>query len=308
MGKRKTTEEFKKELIGRNIELLDEYINNKIPIRFRCLVCGNIWEARPNNILSNYGCPVCGRRKSAQSRTKTVETFIEQANLVHNNFYTYDKAIYKRDDQKLTITCPIHGDFEQLPTNHLQGHGCPKCSADQTIERLTYTKEAFIEKAILIHNNKYSYDDVEYVDCRTPVLIKCPVHGDFEQIPYYHLQGHGCPKCAGSSGEQYIITLLNNLNVPYKYQHRITVNNQLLVIDFYIEYNNSNYYIEYNGEQHYIPIEHFGGKLKFERQVNRDTMLRDYCKDNNINLVEIPYTMSRTDILDLLEHLFISND
>lgn len=47
--------------------------------------------------------------------------------------------------------------------------------------------------------------------------------------------------------------------------------------------------IEYQGEQHYRPIDYFGGKEKFEVQQKRDNIKRDYCKNNNINLLEIPY-------------------
>ena len=36
--------------------------------------------------------------------------------------------------------------------------------------------------------------------------------------------------------------------------------------------------------------EGFGGQLKFDKQVKRDNYLRKYCKENNINLIEIPYT------------------
>lgn len=33
----------------------------------------------------------------------------------------------------------------------------------------------------------------------------------------------------------------------------------------------------------------FGGKLKFEAQVNRDNYLRKYCEETNIKLIEISY-------------------
>ncbi len=52
------------------------------------------------------------------------------------------------------------------------------------------------------------------------------------------------------------------------------------------EYNT---FIEYNGIQHYIMQNGFGGKLKFEAQVNRDNYLRKYCEENNIKLIEISY-------------------
>lgn len=45
------------------------------------------------------------------------------------------------------------------------------------------------------HNNKYDYTKSIYVNSRTPIIITCPIHGDFEQRPEYHLSGNGCKKC-----------------------------------------------------------------------------------------------------------------
>lgn len=59
------------------------------------------------------------------------------------------------------------------------------------------TQSEFIKKSKLIHNNNYSYDKVEYINYNTPVIITCPIHGDFAQTPGKHLNGQGCPKCAG---------------------------------------------------------------------------------------------------------------
>lgn len=57
------------------------------------------------------------------------------------------------------------------------------------------TTESFIERAKTIHNNKYDYSKVEYKDCHTPVCIICPIHGEFWQKAYMHLDGNGCKEC-----------------------------------------------------------------------------------------------------------------
>ena len=62
------------------------------------------------------------------------------------------------------------------------------------------TKE-FIEKAKIVHNNKYDYSKVEYVNAHTKVCIICPEHGEFWQTPNNHThktRPKGCPKCAGN--------------------------------------------------------------------------------------------------------------
>ena len=55
--------------------------------------------------------------------------------------------------------------------------------------------EQFIEKAKIIHGDKYDYSKVDYVNPKTKVCIICSEHGEFWQKPYNHLNGQGCSKC-----------------------------------------------------------------------------------------------------------------
>ncbi len=57
--------------------------------------------------------------------------FKNKAADVHKGKYTYDKAVYSGSRNKITITCPIHGDFEQNHSSHLSGKGCPKCKNEK---------------------------------------------------------------------------------------------------------------------------------------------------------------------------------
>lgn len=121
--------------------------------------------------------------------------FIEKANIKHGS-YTYEKTKYINSSTKVTITCPIHGDFEQRPNDHLKGCGCPSCG----VAIKTKTKMTFIEEAAKQHLNKYLYLNTVYVNSYTKVTITCPIHGDFEQIPYDHLRKKvGCPGCRGKT-------------------------------------------------------------------------------------------------------------
>ena len=61
--------------------------------------------------------------------------------------------------------------------------------------RLHVTKEDFIERSNIIHGNKYSYDEFEYVNTKTKGNIRCPKHGLFDQAPHYHMRGKGCRFC-----------------------------------------------------------------------------------------------------------------
>jgi hypothetical protein len=58
------------------------------------------------------------------------------------------------------------------------------------------TQEEFIQRATEVHNGKYDYSKVNYVNNTTKVCIICPKHGEFWQIPKTHKKGVGCPQCA----------------------------------------------------------------------------------------------------------------
>ena len=127
------------------------------------------------------------------SKRKTTQEFIQQAISIHPE-YCYDKVDYTTAKNKVCIICPEHGEFLISPNNFLAGRKCPKCSAKSKSDKLSDSKETFIEKAKQINSN-YDYSKIKYVNQHTKVIITCPIHGDFEITPNNLLQGKGCPKC-----------------------------------------------------------------------------------------------------------------
>ena len=121
---------------------------------------------------------------------KTLNEFILQSKNKHNDKYDYSKTKYIKSTLKVIIICPIHKEFEQEANSHLRGRGCPKCA-----NNITFTNDDFIQNAMKIHNNKYDYSLVKYINNRTKIQIICPQHNIFMQIPDSHLRGRGCPKC-----------------------------------------------------------------------------------------------------------------
>ena len=84
--------------------------------------------------------------------------------------------------------------FGKKPNDHLGGHGCPKCSG-----KYAPTTEEWIASARKVHDNKYDYSKVKYINANTKVCIICPKHGEFWQTPSSHLKGCGCPKCSADN-------------------------------------------------------------------------------------------------------------
>ena len=107
----------------------------------------------------------------------TTEEFITKAKAIHGNRYDYSKVEYVNNHTPVKIVCPIHGVFEQRPNNHLHNNDCPKCARATQSARQAMSQEVWIERAKRIHQNKYDYSKVEYVNNHTPISIICPIHG-----------------------------------------------------------------------------------------------------------------------------------
>lgn len=63
----------------------------------------------------------------------TTKEFIEKAKKIHGDRYDYSKVVYVNNKTKVTIVCPIHGDFEQVAGNHLNGSNCPICAGKTSL-------------------------------------------------------------------------------------------------------------------------------------------------------------------------------
>ena len=99
---------------------LVEYVDCKSKVKI--LYNGVVYEQTPSGHL-NYS-----PENIRLSIRKTTEQFIEESSRVHGFKYNYDKTEYQKNQIKVIITCPIHGDFKQNPLSHVQGMGCSNCN------------------------------------------------------------------------------------------------------------------------------------------------------------------------------------
>ena len=196
-----TTEEFvvkAKKIYGDKYGYSNvDYKGNKIKVLITCPIHGD-WPVSPNAFLRGSECPKCfGTPKY------TTEEFIELSKKVHGDKYDYSKVDYQGNKHKVTIICPIHGEFTQFAGSHLRGSGCSKCTVGyQVFDRsggvLKIDKEMFLKQSKESHTINYDYSKVSFVGNQEKVCIVCPTHGEFWQNPKYHMKGGNCPKCAGS--------------------------------------------------------------------------------------------------------------
>jgi len=167
-----------------------EYINATTKITIICPEHGEFMQIAYLHVYDGQGCPKCS------GLYKTTEDYIEEARAKYGDRFDYSKTVYVDSRTKIIVICNIHGDEILIrPDGHLYYNGgCLKCSNKQH-----YTNEEYIEKVSEKHNHKFDYSLTEYIDYKTPIIVICPNHGQFETNPSRHLFGTTCPKCANET-------------------------------------------------------------------------------------------------------------
>lgn len=137
--------------------------------------------------------------KQQDKKIKEIKRFQVRALKVHGTKFNYDYLpTYLPEDKAITLRCPEHGKFTTTTISHVSSKhgGCHQCRVDSFRKARSTSKDSFIEKSSAVHENKYDYSKVEYINSKLPVVISCPEHGDFEQAPRNHTDGRGCPQCS----------------------------------------------------------------------------------------------------------------
>lgn len=104
-----------------------------------CIICpehGEFWQ-NPSDHINGSGCPKCKAEKIGNINRKGKYSFIEEAKNVHGDKYDYSKVEYTNNKAKVCIICHEHGEFWQVPCDHLKGCGCPKCGHILTRQKIT---------------------------------------------------------------------------------------------------------------------------------------------------------------------------
>jgi len=268
---------------------LVEYKGSHKKIKIICKIHG-IFEQTPSNHLLGKGCSVCNPKFGDRL---SLENFIEKSNKIHNFEYDYSLVNYINNKTKVEIICKKHGIFKQEPRGHLSGLKCSICQGNKKI-----TKSDFIERSLIIFNNKYDYSISEIDGTKSKTIIICPIHGNFTQSVYSHLRGHGCPKCKDSKGEKIISWFLNKRGIIYETQKMFDGCKDIrkLRFDFYIPSINT--CIEFDGRHHFELIEF--GEEKLKDTIRKDKIKNKFCEENKIKLLRISYEQNITDELEKL--------
>lgn len=287
-----TTEEFirrAQEVHGNKYDYSQvKYVNGHSKVIIVCPEHGPFFQTPYLHVLGS-GCSKCvGKYKPSTAE------FIEMAKRIHGDKYDYSKVQYKSSEEKVTIICPVHGEFQQTPRDHVYlKRGCVYCN--QPLRGLT--KDRFIELARSVHGDKYDYSKVEVTDAQSPVTIICPSHGEFQQSARVHIwHKSGCPFCFSSHLEEELRQFFTSVGVAFEEQKEFIwlSHKRHMKLDFYFpEYNAA---IECQGYQHFKAVSIFGGDDGYAITQKRDNLKRDLCQLNGIRLfyysnlgIEYPY-------------------
>lgn len=193
----KFIEKVEKKYPGR-YQILSEYQATRTKISVKCLICNDVREVTPDNLLQNGSCKVCGEQKRIESRTASKEEFIEELKQNRGEDYTLIGA-YKNKKTKALFRHKCGGIHKMTPQAILikQTKGCPTCMGGVAMPE-TLIKKRFEEKAegeYVLHGKYEGIDkkmDVEHLTCGTVWEVS---------MENFLNRGTRCPKCANKKTE-----------------------------------------------------------------------------------------------------------
>lgn len=232
-----------------------------------CLYCANISQLRP--------------------RIKRIEEYKSWA-AVNNNRIIPLEDFKNVKTTKISWLCKeCNHTFEKKLAEFLKNPHCPWCETQFSKMTLEIAKQ----KVKDYYGDDYTILSTEYkIDGK--LQVRHNVCGFIYNVANHALLSshEGCPRCKSSHGERKVRKYLEKYNIEYIEQYRFyNTDIATLSFDFYIHHNNIISVIEYNGKQHYEPVNHFGGIEAFQTQQERDNRKKIFCREHNIQYIEIPY-------------------
>lgn len=262
-------------------------VNCLTPVIIHCNTHGDFLQNPTDHVNKKYGCRQC---VVDEGRLDTND-FIQRARKMHGYKYDYTKSNYTKWNESIVITCPSHGDWETRAGAHLTGSGCLTCVSHASRK----DKDSFIKEAREIHGRAYNYENVIYINNKTPVDVDCKRHGIFSIPPNRHLsQKTGCPRCRESLGERRVVAFLERHGIHFIKEYLLADTKYRM--DFFLP--DFNIFIEFHGIQHYEPVERFGGMDGFLQGRQRDIEKLKVVRSLDIPLIVLSYKTLEKNQLD----------
>ena len=292
---RKRNEKEVKEIVENfDYVYLDSYMNKN----YRRVIFqdkkGYKYDVDLNSLLSNH-IPEFVNVKNPFTLSHNIPLWLK---LNNSQFDLLDDNEYLANNVKLNLYCNKCKDYPKMEWSQIsQGKGCGICVGKQTgiYHNLAVQFPDIAKEWHPTKNGNLTPKDVTYGSGKK-IWWLCENGHEYFSCVYNRTGGKGCRKCNQfqSKGAKKIYNFLVKNNIDFEVELPVgnCKGNKKLKFDFYLI--KENLAIEYDGHQHFIPVD-FGGngeewaKQRLKENKNRDIAKTKYCKNNNINLLRIPY-------------------
>lgn len=280
----KSTEKiFLEKMKTTDFTVVSDYRGSEMPVTLRHK-CGREVVVNASNALKVL-CPRCTTSHSKKLNSSDFKEYIKETRgaeyeLLGEYTIAHEKTAIRH------VNCGFI--WYVTPSKFKEGTKCPKCS--KVLPLSSDRLKEFIKEEGL--SDEYQVLN-EFDNGKVEAILRHNTCGSsYSTKAIYFRRGSRCPVCNESKGERAIRMFLQRNYVEFKAQESLEgcVDKQLLPFDFVIKnYRKQILAIEFDGEEHYKPIEFFGGLKKYTDRKRKDAIKTQYCADNGIPLIRIPY-------------------
>ena len=265
----------------------EEYIDASQRLSIKCSK-GHISNVLYYNFTNkNQICKKCNIDNRARNQRIPYQKIVDYVDSIGYELITSEED-YIDTKHYVFVNCD-KGHIHKTKINSLKnGKRCKECSTERASKKriIPYEKrKEFVES----FGYKLLTPKEDYGKLHDKYLFECNNKHKYQATLSDFQQGCRCPVCNLYKGEEKVKLILEKYNIDYiaqykfddcKFYHR-------LPFDFYLpEYNVC---IEYDGKQHFQFVNTWGGYDEFVNRKIRDTIKNEYCKNNGIKLIRIPY-------------------
>lgn len=265
-------------------------------VRWHCQCkCGNEFDVIADNLKKrpNMTCNECANKRRAENN---------RINVVGNKYgkLIILETIPSARSTKVKCLCDCGNIYIGTQTDIIGGHtkSCGCLQKDRASESNTKEWSGIVSE----YGIEFLHRDIMNDKGQWLWKCRCGICGNaFTALPAKINNGHitSCGCAIQSSGERCVLSVLEECCISFVEQYSFSdcKYKQSLRFDFAI-FNDERliYLIEYDGKQHFEPIEWFGGIEGFKKTKIRDNIKNEFCKNRNIPLLRLPYTLSEEEI------------
>lgn len=178
----------------------NDYVDSRTKVKILCIKHNEIFEQLPTAHLQGQNCPICGRESNSENSRASEDEFESKWLAVNvNENLSYIKGTFTKYHAPVEMECKLHGRFTKTANNIAnQEDACFTCSRERQRQK---HEDYFIERSKALYPDRFTYEDVVYVDNTTRVILNCVLHGPCSVSPMHHVstKGYhqsGCYECA----------------------------------------------------------------------------------------------------------------